>query len=701
MITITIDNKQIETDENTSILEAALNNGIYIPHLCHHPDLPELGACKLCIVEIEGVEGVHTSCSVKAEDGMTIFTRSEQIDHLRSLAMELILAAHPEHCTSCPKYGRCEMQLLIQYMNATGARMHNRVKKLPSKENPLILHDMLRCVLCGRCVRACKDLRGVGVLKYNKNNMETYVGTLHDKLLSETDCRFCGACAEVCPTGAIRDVLNFNATEKYNVLLPCVEACPAHTDIPSYLRYAKEGEYGKANAVIHEKLLFPESLGRVCTHKCELNCRHKQLNEAVAIREVKRVCAENDKELLWKRNAKQLPDTGKQVAVVGGGPAGLTAAVYLRKQGHSVTVFEAEDKLGGQLQYGIPSYRLPKEVVNRECGYAQEIDVTIKTNSHIENFNKLREKFDAVVVAIGTHAGNRLPVKGNELQGVLVCSDFLKKVSKNMDTGMGSRVFVLGGGNVAFDCARSAVRLGAQKVYLACLEAREHMLADEEEIVEAQQEGVEILPARSFEYITGETSVTGMCIAKIKSFTFDENRRAMIEKEENSEKVFDVDTIIFAVGQRTGLTEECGLELGVGNTIHTMESGTMTSVEGIFACGDAVTGTKSVVEAIVSGRKAASDADIYLGGDGNIDEVLLEHDIPNPRLGAVDGFSKIERNCPQIMESGQRQNCFDEINKGLGDRGAFEASRCLQCDLRFQITPSRSWTHYQENGQES
>lgn len=187
LITITIDDKVIQVEENTSVLEAALSNGIYIPHLCHHPDLPELGSCRLCIVEIEGEEGVHTSCSLKAKDGMVIHTRNQQIDHLRTLAMELLLAAHPEHCTSCPKYGRCEMQLLIQYMDATGARMHSRVKKIPNNDNPLIQHDMLRCVLCGRCVRACKDLRGVGVLDYNKHNMEVYVGTLHNKLLSDSE----------------------------------------------------------------------------------------------------------------------------------------------------------------------------------------------------------------------------------------------------------------------------------------------------------------------------------------------------------------------------------------------------------------------------------------------------------------------------------------------------------------------------------
>lgn len=700
LITITIDDKVIQVEENTSVLEAALSNGIYIPHLCHHPDLPELGSCRLCIVEIEGEEGVHTSCSLKAKDGMVIHTRNQQIDHLRTLAMELLLAAHPEHCTSCPKYGRCEMQLLIQYMDATGARMHSRVKKITNNDNPLIQHDMLRCVLCGRCVRACKDLRGVGVLDYNKHNMEVYVGTLHNKLLSDSDCRFCGACAEVCPTGAIRDVVNYTVTEKKEVLLPCVANCPAHTDIPSYLRYAKDGEYAKANAIIHEKLLFPECLGRVCMHKCELNCRHKELNDAVSIREVKRVCAENDKEFLWKKNGKQLSETGKHVAVVGGGPAGITAAVYLRKQGHDVTLFEANAKLGGQMQYGIPAYRLPRKIVDKECSYANEIGIHVKTNTRIFDYKDLAAEFDAVISAVGTHNGNRLPLKGNDLEGVLICSSFLKAASMKENTGMGEKVFVLGGGNVAFDCARSALRLGAKNVYLACLESKEHMLADEEEIKEALEEGVIVMPGRSFEYIQGEHKVSGMCISKIKNFTFDENRRAILEKEEGSEEVYDVDTIIFAVGQKPELDETYGLVLGKGNTILTYDQSSKTSLEKVFACGDAVTGTKSVVEAIVSARKTASEVDIYLGGDGNIDEQLLNDKNINPCLGKIEGFSKLERLYPELVSENERKTNFEEISKGLCSKGCDEASRCLQCDLRFKIKSPRSWTHYQNSVQE-
>lgn len=695
MIRLTIDGHPVSVEAGTSVLEAALQNDIYIPHLCYHPDLPTLSSCRLCLVEVEGMNELQTSCSLEAEDGMAVRTRSAAIDHLRSLAMELILAAHPEHCTSCPKFGRCEMQLLIQYMDATAARMHMRVKKTPKNMTPLIEHEMSRCVLCGRCVRACKDLRGVGVLQYNKSNMETYIGTLHDKLLTDSDCRFCGACAEVCPTGAIRDAINYDATEKRDKLIPCVSTCPAHTEIPTYVRYASEGEYGKANAVIHEKLPFPEALGRVCMHKCEMECRHGKITDSVSIREIKRVCAEKDTELLWKKNSHRLPATGKKVAVVGGGPAGLTAALILNRQGHDVTVFEGRKKTGGQMQYGIPSYRLPRDVVDKECGYVEEAGVKILTEHPVDQPLELRKDYDAVVMAIGTTSGIRLPMEGNSLPGTIICSDFLKHASEGSGTGMGKKICILGGGNVAFDCARTAIRLGAEEVTLACLEARDVMRADDEEITEAQEEGITVLPGRSFEGILGEDHVTGMKLMTVKSFTFDENRRAIIEKEPGSEVTLDVDTVIFAVGQRPALTKDCGFELGRGNTLATTPDSMMTSVDGVFACGDVVTGTRSVVEAIASARNAAREADLYLGGHGDIDETLVERGPHNPLIGRIPGFIHEARLTPEILAPEVRRRNFDQVSCGLQDRACQEASRCLQCDLRFDIHPPRSWNQYQ------
>jgi NADPH-dependent glutamate synthase beta subunit-like oxidoreductase len=609
--------------------------------------------------------------------------------------MELLLSAHPAECTGCPKFGRCELQLLIQYMDASAARMRMRVKRVPANENPLLQHEMTRCVLCGRCVRACKDLREVGVLRYNKQNMEVYVGTLHDKLLADSDCRFCGACAEVCPTGAIRDVLNYNATEKRDTLIPCVAHCPAHAEVPEYVRYCKLGEFAKANAVIHEKLPFPECLGRVCNHKCELNCRHLDLNESVSIREIKRACAENDDQFLWKKNAKQLPPTGKKVCVIGGGPAGLTAAIYLKKQGHSVTVFEALPKLGGQLQYGIPAYRLPREVVDRETSYAAEIGVEIRCGERIDRPVDMLKDYDAVLMATGTHSGTLLPVEGNDLPGVLVCTDFLRNASMGTETGMGKRVIVLGAGNVAFDCARSAVRLGAEKVYLACRKKLQDIKADLEEIEQGREEGVEFLDGRTFDAVVGTGHVEGFRLSRIARTYTDEAGRSIVETEPDSQETVDVDTVIFAVGQRSALSPECGLELGRANCVAVKENSSAASVEGIFACGDAVTGTKSVVEAIAAARQAASEIDLFLGGDGDIREVLVERDPHKPAIGHIENFAKIARNEPAVVAAEERRTNFSQISAGLCSKACEEAGRCLQCDLRFDIAPARPWTNYQ------
>ena len=695
-VKIQINGKEIRTEQGANVLETALTNGIYIPHLCHHPDLPDIGSCRLCIVEVEGKEGVCPSCKLEAQEGMKIVTDSEQIRHLRRLSMELILAAHPEDCSTCPKYGQCEMQTLIQYMGVSATRMHTRVKGIKINNlNPLLIHDMNRCVLCGRCVRACKDLRGVGILQYNKKEMETYIGTLQDKLLKDADCRFCGACAEVCPTGTIRDIMNYTAVEKRDTLIPCQAACPAHADVPRYVRFAKEGKMEEATAVVHEKIPFPECLGHVCAHACEGKCRRGEVNEAVSIRNIKRYAAEHANNEMWKKNSKHLPATGKKVCVVGGGPAGMTAAYYLAKQGHETVLKEAMPKLGGQMQYGIPSYRLPREVVDKEAGYLQEAGVKVETGCRVEAPVELLKEFDAVLMAIGTHAGVKLPMEGNNLPGVLLNADFLRKASMKEDTEMGKKVIVLGGGNVAFDCARTAVRLGAEEVHLACLEARENMLADEEEIEQAQEEGIQIHPAHTFEKICGSGHVTGVQFCNVKSFTFDENRRAVIEKEEGSEHTIEADTVIFAVGQRPQITPEAGLELGRGNSIVVKEGSLAASIEGIFACGDAVYGTKTVIQGVASGREAASEIDRYLGGDGDISEVLAPVEKKDSRIGKIQGFGYLERAEEQFLPVNERKDNFRPISSGISaEKICAEAGRCLQCDLRFDITGHRLWSDY-------
>lgn len=700
-VTITIDGKQITASEDMNVLEAALTNGVYIPHLCHHPDLPDIGSCRLCVVQVDGEDAIVPSCKLKVRDGMVITTTNEKIDHARKLAMELILAAHPEDCSTCPKYGRCELQTLIQYMGVSATRMHTRVKGIKMNDaNPLLIHDMNRCVLCGRCVRACNDLRGVGVLGYNKNELETYVGTLHDRLLADSDCRFCGACAEVCPTGTIRDVMNYTPIEKKDTLIPCQATCPVHTDVPRYVRLVKEGKYAEATAVVHEKLPFPECLGRVCAHACEANCRRGEVNEPVSIRNIKRYAAEHADNSIWKKNSKMLPKTGKKVCVIGGGPAGMTAAFYLAKQGHDVTLKEAYPALGGQMHYGIPSYRLPREVVEKEAGYLSDVGVKIETNCRVEQPTELKKEFDAVLIAIGTHQGVRLPMEGNDLPQVLVNTDFLRDASMGKETGMGRRVIVLGGGNVAFDCARTAVRLGAEEIHLACLEAREKMLADEEEIEQATEEGVIIHPAQTFEKICGTDHVEGVLFSNIKSFTFDENRRAIIEKEEGSEHMIEADTVIFATGQRTYLSEDSGITRGRANSIATNEGSLATNIDGIFACGDCIYGTQTVIKAVASGREAASEIDKFLGGDGDISEVLVETEAPSQYIGKEEGFADKARAAEQFLPVAERDHDMTPISAGICDKEICgEASRCLQCDLRFGISKHRLWSDYSAEGE--
>ncbi|MCU6760846.1 Glutamate synthase [NADPH] small chain [uncultured Roseburia sp.] len=681
MVSITIDGRRLEVEEGKHILTCALENGIYIPHLCHHPALPENGSCRMCVVEVKGEAQPVAACLLEAEDGMEIITRSERLTHLRTLAMELLLSGHPEDCSSCPKYGNCELQTLILYIGASNSRLQSRSRGMKiNEENPLLIHDMNRCVLCGRCVRACNDLRGVGVLQYTKKELELCVDTLHGKLLKEENCRFCTACAQVCPTGTIRDKVQLMNTglKKEDAYVPCRYTCPIHTEIPKYIRFVKEKNYDAAAAVIREKAPFPKVLGYICSHVCESECRRGEVNEPVSIRNIKRYAAEKDTGKYWKGKGKQLPDTGKSICVAGAGPAGLTAAYYLRKQGHTVKVAEALPEAGGMMRYGIPEYRLPRNIIAEEIQVILNQGVILETNRRIEQPLTLKKEYDAVLLAVGTHQGIRLPIEGSKLPGVLLNIDFLRKVSMGEKADIGEKVIVLGGGNVAFDCARTARCLGATEISLACLESLDNMPADKEEIQQAKEEGINIYPARTFEKITGTENVTGVDFMKVKTFTFDKDHKAVIEKEEHSEHHIEADTVIFAVGQR--------------NAMEVPED-----TEGVFAAGDAVYGTKSVVQAIAAGRNAAVEIDKYLGGDGDISERFAPEQSPNPWIGKIEDFPQIPRVTSKIIAPKQRADNFGQIDYGICDGDICrETQRCLQCDLRLQIEDAQLWNQFAE-----
>ncbi len=683
ILTLRIDGHDIEAPKGASLLEAALSAGIYIPHLCHHPDLPPINACGLCIVEIEGAGDPIASCSTLAEQGMKITTKTEKIDRLRKLALELMLSGHPQDCGTCNKYLNCELQSLKQYLTIEDLRVRTRPKPFPiTRENPLFVHDFSRCVLCGRCVRACHELRGAGVLFYKKRGKECYIGTVSDRPLVEAGCRFCGACAEVCPTGAIMDKEELvRGKNRKNALVPCKSACPAEIDIPRYIRFIREKDFAAATAVIREKVPFPGILGYVCNRPCEAVCRRSLVNQPISIRELKRYAAGHDEQEIWQRNRSSRPSTGKKVAIVGSGPAGLTAAYYLSNQGHAVTVFESLPSTGGMMRYGIPEYRLPRDVLDREIAYIEKTGVVFAVNTRVESLDRLFENgFDAVLLAVGTHAGQKLPVDGAGSQGVLTGIEFMRNVNMGSAVSIGRRVVVVGGGNVALDCARMAKRLGAKHVHVACVEDSAAMRADPEEIEQGMAEGILIHPSKSISRILANNGkVTGVEFLDVESFAFDDDRNLQLETVENSQQIIEADTVIFAIGQTPELPQEFCLDMRINRFIEIDSYSFQTSGEGVFAAGDAVSGKGSLIEAIASGRKAAMAIDSYLEGSGVIDEKLAPVSAPCQWIGPGEGFASINRCSLHDMD---------------GASAATESLRCLQCDLRLKIATVKIWSNY-------
>jgi len=694
-VKLNIDGRDIQAQPGKSILEACLEAGIYIPYLCYHPDLGTTGDCGLCVVEVEGSDELIISCTTKIAAGMAVKTKSKRIAEARRQAMEKILVGHPADCGTCIKYLNCELQSLKQYISEEEYKPRGKARLFAvDNSNPLFTIDPNKCVMCTRCIRACKDLRGVGILVEKIKDEERYIGTENGLPLADAGCRFCGACAEVCPSGAIMDKEELTkGKNKKTALLPCRYNCPAEIDVPRYLRFISEKNYSAAVAVIREKVPFPAVLGYVCDRPCEDVCRRGEVNQSISIRELKRFAAEHDRKGL---KPSKKTSTGKKVAVIGAGPAGLTAAYYLALQGHQVTVFEALNFTGGMMCVGVPEYRLPRKVLEKETKYIENAGVKIKTGARIESIDKLFEEgYHGVVTAVGTHKGQKLRIPGADNAGVLIGVDFLKDINLGKKVSIGKNVLVLGGGKVAFDCARAARRMGAE-VNMACLESRETMPATSEEIQLGEEEGIIIYPARSFiRILTENGKIKGVECLEVVSLIFDEEKKPQIETRENSQHIIAADTVIFAIGQRPDIPEGFGLNTVAGNLIEVDAFTYTTSREGVFAAGDAVNGTSSVIKAIASGRKAAIALDRYLGGSGDIDEQLVPLTEPEKSIGRCNGFAALERCKDVYIPAEKRLKSFDRVVADLNEKVVeCEAKRCLQCDLRLKITPVKFWSSY-------
>lgn len=466
---------------------------------------------------------------------------------------------------------------------------------------------------------------------------------------------------------------------------PCVRACPGNTDCQGYVGLIANGEHIEALKLIKEQLPLPGSIGRVCPHPCEDACRRQLVEEPISIAALKFFAAEQDMKAEEMFIPEIDPDTGKNVAIIGGGPGGLTAAYYLRQKGHNVTIYDAMPKMGGMLRYGIPQYRLPKEIVDEEVAVIEKMGVTLLNNIKIGKdveLEHLRNTYDAVYVAIGAWSSSSMRCKGEELEGVIGGIDFLRKAMLNEPLHIGNKVAVVGGGNTAMDACRTAVRLGAKDVYIIYRRTMEQMPAEEIEIIEAQEEGVQ------FKFLVSPTEIIGedgkakqMRLQKMELGEPDASGRRRPVAIEGEEEILDVDLVISAIGQNVDMKGLEALEATKYGTILTDESSFLTNLPGVFAGGDAINdGAGIAIEAIGDAKRASDVIDSYLAGEIIpyekpylvIREDLTEEDfIERPKQKR----SKMSHLSPEA-----RKNNFEEVMLGYTEEEAMaDAKRCLEC----------------------
>ncbi len=468
----------------------------------------------------------------------------------------------------------------------------------------------------------------------------------------------------------------------------CQHTCPIGTEVPVYVALIAQRRFKEALHVIRKDNPLPSVCGRVCSHPCEFKCKLGDIGEPVAIRALKRFAVDYGIKTgeYTIQPVKHIKQSDKKVAIIGAGPAGLAAADELCKRGYGVTIFEALPEAGGMMRYGIPEFRLPKERLQLDIQNILSCGIELKTNHKVESIDSLfKDGFNAVFVAVGAHAGKKLPIPGNDLPDVLINTDFLRDVALGKQVKLKERVVVLGGGNIAMDVARTSVRLGAKDVLLACLEPREKMPADLWEIEDAEKEGIEILPARTFiEIMSQNGNVTGVKCAEINFHGFKEGRPD-IELIEGTEHIIEAGTVIFAIGQEpeTSFAKK-EIELTTVGTVKVDKDSLATSMPGVFAGGDAVTGTKFIIDAISAGKKTAESIDRYLRGESQ----QREHKITRPsiyvepvELTDEEIETAVRAEMPQLSPEVRIKN-FKEIDLGLTEEIAVrEARQCLRCDL--------------------
>jgi len=467
---------------------------------------------------------------------------------------------------------------------------------------------------------------------------------------------------------------------------PCSNACPAGVNIPGYIALISVGRLRDAYNLIRQENPFPAVCGRVCTHPCESKCRRAQLDEAIAIADLKRYVAdyvlkheEPYADLIFPRN-------GKCVGIVGAGPSGLTCGYYLARLGYMVDIYESMPVAGGILAFGIPEYRLPAEVLQHEINLIKQAGVTIHLKMEVGEdvlFEDLRQKHNALYLATGTQFSNKVNVPGEDLKGVIHGLNFLRDVHLGKDVQIGDHVIVIGGGNTALDAARVAIRRGAKEVSILYRRTIEDMPADAREVHDALEEGIKIIPLVTPIRFNGEGHVNEVEAIRMELGEFDESGRRKPRPIEGSEFSIHADLVIPAVSQYADLPfiGKDALQVTPWGTFITHKDSMMTNIEGVFAGGDVVRGSDVAITAIADGKNAAKSIDKYLGGTGemNTGETI---EIPLP-LADEQEIIEHERFTMKFLEPELRKNSFDEVAVGFHKLNAMaESMRCLRCDRR-------------------
>jgi NADPH-dependent glutamate synthase beta subunit-like oxidoreductase len=519
-------------------------------------------------------------------------------------------------------------------------------------------------------------------------------------------CQQCGEpnCLGACPQGAISkdpqtgvvqidkqlcDGCNaavWETPESKQLTSPCKVNCPAHMNVQGYVRLAGAGKFQEALKLMKEDNPFPAICGRVCDHPCESYCNRGAIDEPVAINMIKRFVADLD----LNAETRYVPiieeKNDNKIAVIGAGPAGLSCAYFAARKGYQVTVFEKAPVLGGMMTTGIPSYRLPKDLVDaeiqiiRDMGVEMKTGVTLGTDITIERLRK--EGYKAFFLGIGAQECKSIGIEGENLEAVLTGLDFLKKVNTGEPVTLGKRVAVFGGGNTAFDAVRAARRLGAQEAFIIYRRTMDEMLANADEIKEAQNENIPMhFLTQPIRFISENGRLTGVECMKMQLGGPDESGRKAPKPIPGSEFVIEIDNAITAMGQESDwacLTSECSCQLSDWGTMNVDPVTFQSDDPDIFSAGDAVTGPRTVIEAIAGGKEAAISMDLFIRGhdikEGRGKKIITSSEFPK------EGHHTAKRAQMPVLEVNTRISSFDEVQLGLTEAMVLEeAKRCLGC----------------------